>query len=169
MTELIDGRSGKTTIEYNSSNQVTSENRPDETHNEFTNIRRFHTTTTNHATGAVAVQYFTSNGMGTSVTKGFGTLSATTETSRFNSAHELLSVTDGNGHTTKYGYDTHGNRTSMIDPDKDETKWTYDSTHDLETETLPSGETTTYKRNSDGDPESHRTPGPWFDHPVHEL
>ena len=159
MTELIDGRSGKTTIEYNSSNQVTSETDPMKrtTSYEYT---AFHTTTTNHATGAVAVQYFTSNGMGTSVTKGFGTLSATTETSRFNSADELLSVTDGNGHTTKYGYDTHGNRTSMIDPDKDETKWTYDSTHDLETETLPSGETTTYKRNSDGDPEVIERPAP---------
>jgi YD repeat-containing protein len=48
----------------------------------------------------------------------------------------------------------------MIDPDKDETKWTYDSTHDLETETLPSGETTTYKRNSDGDPEVIERPAP---------
>jgi RHS repeat-associated protein len=159
MTELVDGRSGKTTIEYNSSNQVTSETDPMKRTTSF-EYTAFHTTTTNHATGAVSVQYFTSNGMGTSMTKGYGTSSATTETSRYNSADELLSVTDGNGHITQYGYDTHGNRTSMINPDKDETKWTYDSTHDVETETLPNGETTTYKRNSDGDPEVIERPAP---------
>jgi RHS repeat-associated protein len=159
MTELVDGRSGKTTIEYNSSNQVVSEIDPMKRTTSF-EYTAFHTTMTNHATGGVTVQYFTSNGMGTSVTKGYGTSSATTETRRFNVANKLLSVTDGNGHTTQYGYDTHGNRTSMINPDKDETKWTYDTTHDIETETLPSGETTTYKRNSDGDPEVIERPAP---------
>ncbi len=48
----------------------------------------------------------------------------------------------------------------MIDPDNNETKWTYDSTHDVETETKPNKETTTIKRNSDGDPEVIERPAP---------
>jgi YD repeat-containing protein len=56
MTELTDGRSGKTTIEYNSSNQVTSETDPMK-HTTSYEYATFHTTTTNHATGAVSVQY----------------------------------------------------------------------------------------------------------------
>ena len=40
-------------------------------------------------------------------------------------------MTDGNGHATKYGYNSTNDRTSMVDPDKDETKWEYDSTHDV--------------------------------------
>ncbi len=159
MTELIDGRGGKTTIEYNSSNQVVSETDPMKrtTSYEYT---AFHTTTTNHATGDVSVQYFTSNGMGTSVTNGYGTSSATTETRRFNAADELLSVTDGDGHTTKYGYDTHGNRTNMVNPDNDETKWEYNSTHDVISTTTPNGETTTTKRDSHGNPEVIERPAP---------
>lgn len=159
MTELVDGRSGKSTIEYNSSNQVVSETDPMKRITSF-EYTAFHTKTTNHATGAVSMQYFTSNGMGTSVTKGYGTASATTETRTYNSADELLSVTDGNGHTTKYRYDTHGNRTSMVNPDNDETKWEYDSTHDVISTTTPDGETTTIKRNSDGDPEVIERPAP---------
>ncbi len=159
MTELVDGRGGKSTIEYNSSNQAVSETDPMKRTTTF-EYTAFHTTTTNHATGAVTVQYFTTNGTGTTLTKGYGTSSATTETSRYNSANELLSVTDGNGHTIRYGYDTHGNRTSMINADNDETKWTYDSTHDVETETKPNGETTTYKRESHGNPEAIERPAP---------
>ena len=159
MTELVDGRSGKTTIEYNSSNQVVSQTDPMKriTSDEYT---AFHTKTTNHATGDVSVQYFTSNGVGTSATNGYGTSSATTETRVVNAADELLSVTDGNGHTTKYGYDAHGNRTSMINPDNDETKWEYNSTHDVISTTTPNGETTTTKRDSHGNPEVIERPAP---------
>ena len=159
MTELVDGRGGKSTIEYNSSNQVVSQTDPMKRTTSF-EYTAFHTKTTSHATGDVTMQYFTSNGMGTSVTNGYGTASATTETRTYNSADELLSATDSNGHTTKYHYDTHGNRTSMIDPDNDETKWAYDSTHDVISTTTPYGETTTIKRNSDGDPEVIERPAP---------
>ncbi len=159
MTELTDGRSGKSTIEYNSSNQVVSQTDPMKriTSYEYT---AFHTKTTNHATGGVKMQYFTSNGMGTSLTNGYGTSSATTETSDYNSADELLSVTDGDGHATKYQYDSHGNRILKEDAEGNKTKWTYDSTHDVETETLPNGETTTYKRESHGNPEVIERPAP---------
>ncbi len=159
MTELVDGRGGKSTIEYNSSNQVASETDPLKRMTSF-EYASFHTKTTNHATGAVSVQYFTSNGVGTSLTNGYGTASATTETRAYNAADELLSVTDGDGHTTKYGYDAHDNRTSMIDPDGDETKWEYDSTHDVISTTTPDGETTTIKRESHGNPEVIERPAP---------
>ena len=159
MFELTDGRGGKSTIEYNGLNQVISQTDPMKrvTSYEYT---AFHTKTTNHATGDVKMQYFTSGGMGTSLTNGYGTASATTETSVYNAADELLSFTDGNGHTTKYGYDAHGNRILKEDAEGNKTKWTYDGTHDVETETLPSGETTTYKRNGDGDPEVIERPAP---------
>ena len=159
MFELTDGRGGKSTIEYNGLNQVISQTDPLKrvTSYEYT---AFHTKTTNHATGDVKMQYFTSGGMGTSLTNGYGTSSATTETSVYNAADELLSFTDGNGHTTKYQYDSHGNRILKEDAEGNKTKWTYDSTHDVETETLPNGETTTYKRNSDGDLEVIERPAP---------
>ncbi len=62
MTELTDGRGGKSTVEYNGSNQVTSQTDPMKrmTSYEYT---AFRTTTTNHATSAVTVQYFTSTGL----------------------------------------------------------------------------------------------------------
>ena len=65
MTELVDGRGGKTTIEYNSSNQVVSQTDPMKRITSF-EYTAFHTKTTNHATGDVTMQYFTSNGVGTS-------------------------------------------------------------------------------------------------------
>jgi RHS repeat-associated protein len=159
LTEMTDGRSGKSIVEYNGSNQVISQTDPMKRVTSF-EYTAFHTTVTNHATGAVTVQYFTSSGLPTSVTHGYGTTSATTEFRTYNAAGDLLTVTDGNGHTTKYGYDAHSNRTSMIDPDNNETKWTYDSTHDVETETKPNKETTTIKRTSDGDPEVIERPAP---------
>jgi RHS repeat-associated protein len=159
MTELTDGRGGISTVEYNSANQVVSQADPMKRITSF-EYTAFHTATKNHATGNVSVQYFTSNGMGTSVTNGFGTSSATTETRVYNASDELLSVADGDGHTTKYEYDSHGNRILMEDAEGDKTKWTYDSTHDVETETLPGGETTTYKRESHGNPEVIERPAP---------
>lgn len=49
---------------------------------------------------------------------------------------------------------------SEKDPNGNETKWTYDSTHDVEIITLPSGETTTIKRDSHGNPETISRPAP---------
>jgi RHS repeat-associated protein len=48
----------------------------------------------------------------------------------------------------------------MVDPDEHETKWTYDSKHDVETTTTPDGETTTIKREADGNPETTSRPAP---------
>jgi RHS repeat-associated protein len=159
LTELTDGRGGKTVNEYNGSHQLVSQTDPMKRVTTF-EYGTFRTKTTNHATGAVTMDYLTSDGLAATVTRGYGTASATTESRSYDAASNLLSVTDGNGHTTKYGYDSHSNRTSMVDPEKDETKWTYDSTHDIETETKPNGEKTTYKRDTHGNPEVIERPAP---------
>ncbi len=159
LTELTDGRGGKTVNEYNGSHQLVSQTDPMKRVTTF-EYGTFRTKTTNHATGAVTMDYLTSDGLAATVTRGYGTASATTESRSYDAASDLLSVTDGNGHTTKYGYDSHSNRTSMVDPEKNETKWTYNSTHDIETETKPNGETTTYKRDSHGNPEVIERPAP---------
>jgi len=158
ITEMIDGREGKTVNKYDSSHQETEQTDPMGHVTKF-EYESFRTLTTNEVTGAVTVQYLTSSGLSSAITKGFGTSHATTETSTYNSADELLSSTNGDGHTTKYTYE-HGNRISMVDPDNHETKWTYDSTHDVETEKTPDGETTTYKRDSHGNVLTEERPAP---------
>lgn len=159
ITEITDGRGGKTTDEYDSSNRVISQTDPAGRTTTF-KYEPFHTTLTNKATGAVTDEWFTSNHEPFSITRGFGTASATTKTFRYDEAGRLTSVTDGNGHTTSYGYDSAGNRTSEKDPLGHETKWTFNSTHDLTSTTTPRGETTTIKRDSHGNVESISRPAP---------
>jgi RHS repeat-associated protein len=158
MTEMIDGRGGKTVNKYNSAHQEIEQTDPMGRTTSF-EYEPFETRTTNHSTGAVTVQFLTSSGLSAAVTRGYGTSSATTESSTYNTADELLSSTDGDGNTTKYTYEN-GNRTSMVDPEGHETKWTYDSAHDIHTTTTPDGEATTIERNSAGDPETVSRPAP---------
>jgi len=158
LTEMTDGRGGLTVNQYNSSHELTEQTDPMKRVTTFEYLP-FQTRTTNHATGAVTAQYLTSSGLSSAVTHGYGTASATTESSKYNAAGEPVSVTNGDGHTTTYEYE-HGNRTRMVEPEGQETKWTYDSTHDVHTTTAPDGETTTIERNSDGDPETVSRPAP---------
>jgi RHS repeat-associated protein len=158
ITEMVDGRGGKTMMKYNSSHEETEQVDPLSRVTTF-EYEPFHTKTTNHSTGAVTMTYLNSDAEPASITKGYGTTSATTESFAYNTAGEKVSVTDGDGHTTKYTYED-GNKTSMVDPDGHETKWTYDSTHDIHTMTVPDGETETIERSSDGDPETISRPAP---------
>ena len=158
LTELTDGRGNKSSNVY-TNHQVTKQT--DRLKRETTfEYKTFFTKTKNVATGAETLEEFTSGGQANSITHGYGTSFATTETRKYDSGGDLTSVTDGNGHTTKYGYDGHSNRISMVDPTEHETKWTYDSTHDVETETKPGGETTTYRRDTHGNPEVIERPAP---------
>jgi RHS repeat-associated protein len=120
----------------------------------------FATKITNEATGEVTQEHFNSEDQLTSITRGYGTSNATTQSFSYDAAGNTLSVTDGNTHKTRYEYDSAGNRTKMIDANEHETKWTYDSTHDVETITTPKGETTTIKRDSHGNAESVSRPAP---------
>jgi RHS repeat-associated protein len=159
ITEIKDGRGGKTTNKYNANNQVNEQTDPLGHTLKFA-YAALKTTITNEATGAVTSEQYASNGEPVSITRGYGTGLATTESWEYNSAGYKTAFTDGNGHTTKYGYDSSDDLTSMIDPDSDETKWEYDSTHDVISMTTPKGETTTIKRNSDGDAETVERPAP---------
>jgi RHS repeat-associated protein len=159
VTEMIDGRSGKTLNEYNSAHQVISQKDP-LGHALKWEYEGFQTKITNEATGSVTADDFNSAYGLAAVVHGFGTSSETTERFTYNAAGDMLSKTDGGGHNTEYGYDSANDRTSKVDADKDETKWSYDGTHDVETMTTPNGETTTYKRESHGNPEVIERPAP---------
>jgi RHS repeat-associated protein len=159
LTEMIDGRGGKTINEYNGANQVVAQTDPAK-HTLRFEYEPFQTKITNEATGAVTLEQFTSDDEPSSITHGYGTALATTQSFTYNEGGYLTSETNGNNETTKYGYDGEGNRTSMVDPDANETKWTYDSTHDVLTTTTPDGEATTIKRESDGNPETISRPTP---------
>jgi RHS repeat-associated protein len=159
MTELIDGREGKTSNEYNGSHQVIKQKDP-AGHTLNFEYGTFHTKITNETTGSVTNEYFTSNAEPSSITRGYGTTSATTESFTYNEGGYVTSVTDGNEHTTKYGYNTANDRTSMVDANNNETKWTYNATHDVETITTPKGETSTIKREAHGNPETIERPAP---------
>jgi RHS repeat-associated protein len=158
LTEMSDGRSGKTKYEY-ASGKLSAKTDPlgrKTTYEYFSG----HTSIKNEATKAVTLQYFTSRGEPAKIVHGYGTSSSTTESFTYNVNGDQLTATDGNGHSTTYGYDEHENRTGAKDALGHETKWTYNSTHDVETETKPNGETTTYKRDSHGNPEVVERPAP---------
>ncbi len=159
MTEMIDGRSGKTINGYDGSNRVVSQKDP-LGHTLKFEYEVFQTKITNEATGSVTLEKYTSADLVNSIIHGYGTASASTQTFLYNAAGEPLTVTDGNGHTTTYAYNGSGDKTSMIDANNNETKWTYDVTHDVETMTTPKGETTTIKREVHGNPETIKRPAP---------
>jgi RHS repeat-associated protein len=159
LTQLTDGRGGKTTNEYDGSGRVISQTDPAGRTTTFT-YEGFHTTLINKATGAVTDEWFTSNNEPYSITYGYGTTKATTKTFAYNEAGQLIRSTDGNGHSTTYGYDAEGNRTSEKDALGHETKWTYSAAHEVTSETTPRGETTTLKRDSKGNVESISRPVP---------
>jgi RHS repeat-associated protein len=159
MTKIIDGRGGETTNEYDGSDRVISQADPAERTLAFA-YDGFHSRITNEATGAVTDLWFNSDNEPFSITHGFGTEYATTETFSYDEAGHQLSRTDGNGHTTSYTYNPAGDRTSKADADENETKWEYNATHDVISETTPNGETTTIGRDSNGNPETISRPAP---------
>ena len=159
ITEMIDGRGGKTKNEYDASSRVISQTDPAGRKLKF-EYSSFHTKVTNETTGAVVDQWFTSNNQPFSITRGYGTASATTETFSYNEAGQLLTKTDGNGHPTTYEYDAEGNLKSEKDAEGNETKWTYNGTHDVISTTTPGGETTTIVRDANGNPETISRPAP---------
>lgn len=110
--------------------------------------------------GSITLERFGKDGQPASITHAAETPLAATTEYEYESAGNLIAVTDPNGHKTTFGYNAAGDRTSEKNTDGDEKKWTYDSKHDIETETTPDGETTTIKRNSAGDPEAIERPAP---------
>ena len=159
ITNVINGRGGETTNEYDGESRVIAQTDPAGRTLKF-DYEAFDTKITNETTGSVTDERFTSNNEPFSVTRGYGTADATTETFSYNSAGRLTSRTDGDGHTTTYGYNGQGDRTSERNETGGETKWGFNGTHDITSVTTPDGETTTIERNKGGNPEVISRPGP---------
>lgn len=159
ITSVTDGRGGKTTNEYDGSSRVKSQTDPAGRTLAF-EYAPFHTKITNKVTGSVTDQRFTSNNEPFSITRGYGTAAASTETFSYDSGGRLISAADGNGHTTTYGYNGQGDRTSEKDAEGDEIKWSFNAAHELVSMTTPRGETTTIERDAKGNVEEVSRPGP---------
>jgi RHS repeat-associated protein len=159
ITQVTDGRGGKTTNEYDGSSRVVSQTDPAGRTLTF-EYDTFHTVVTNKATGAVTDKWFTSNNEPFEITYGYGTPQATTKSFAYNAAGQIVRETDGNGHATTFDYDEAGNRTSEKDALGHETKRSYNSTHDVISVTTPGGETTTIERDGNGNVGSISRPGP---------
>ena len=159
LNEMTDARGGVTKITYTTKARVSEEEDPMKRVTKY-EYNPFVTCSTNMSTEAKACETYSSNGRIVAKNRGVATVGATTESYTYDEAGDLLTSTDGNGHTTKYTYNGTGDRLSMADPDGEETKWTYDSDHDVLTTTQPDGETTTIKRDAHGNPEVEERPAP---------
>lgn len=164
LSSVTDGRGGATTNEYDASNRVISQTDPAERTLTFAYTTSEggtpETKITNHATGAVTAEVFSSGFEPESITGGFGTASATTEKRSYDEAGSVRKLTDGNGHETEYSYSAAGDKTAEVDPNGHETKWTYDATHDVLSTTTPDGERTTITRDAHGNAEVIERPAP---------
>jgi len=163
LTSETDGREHTVITEYNEAHQVSSQTDAMSRKRtwKYATIEGGTETTITEPNGATTVEKFNEYGSPTSVTHASGTSIAATTTSEYNEADELIATVDPNKHKTEYSYDFEGNRISEKNADGDEKKWTYDSAHDIDTETTPDGETTTIKRNVvSGDPEVIERPAP---------
>jgi RHS repeat-associated protein len=159
ITGMTDGRGGKTINKYNANHQVEEQTDPMNRTLKFA-YATLQTTITDEGTGAVTLEQFAPNGEPASITRGYGTASATTESWEYNAAGYETIFTDGNEHITKYGYDSEANLTSVFDANKNETKWEYNAAHEVMATTTPKGETTTIKRDSHGNAEMVSRPAP---------
>jgi RHS repeat-associated protein len=152
LTSETDGREHTTTTEYNGAHQVSAQTDPLSRKRtwDYVPIEGGSETTIIEPNGSKTVEQFNEYGSPTSITHASGTSYAATTTDEYNGADELIAQTDPNNHKTEYNYDSAGNRTSEKNADGNQHKWTFDSKHDVETETTPSGEKTTIERDSHG-------------------
>jgi RHS repeat-associated protein len=153
LTKITDGRKHSTTIKY----EATTHRVTEETRAGHARKWKYGTneTTLTEPNGSETVETFNSAGEPTKVTHAKGKSEETTTEYEYNGeTFNRTKLIDGNKHETTYGYDSEGNKTSEIDPNKDKRKWTYDKKHDVETETTPEGEETKFKLNGKGDPEA---------------
>lgn len=157
LTKITDGRVHATTIKYEASTHKVTEE-------EYGGHKRKWEYKTNETkitepNLSETLETFNSAGEPTKVIRAKGKAEETTTEYEYElTTFARIKMKDGNGHEWKYGYESEGNKTSATDPNKDERKWTYDKKHDVETETTPEGETTTYKLNANGLPEAIERP-----------
>jgi len=153
LTKVTDGREHSTTIKYEASapHRVTEETQAGHTRKWSYGTNE---TTLTEPNGSETVEKYNSASEPTKIVRAKGKSEETTTEYEYNAeTFEPTKMLDGNKHEWKYGYDSEGNKTSETDPNGDEKKWEYDKKHNVIKETTPEGETTTIKRTAAGEPE----------------
>jgi YD repeat-containing protein len=121
LTNLTDGRSHTTSIEYDGTRRVVAQTDPMSRKRTWkytlTEAGEPQTTLT-EPNGSETVEQFNGAGLPTSITRASGTAIAATTSYEYDGSYNLIAVTDPNKHTTKYGYDAAGDRTSDTDPNR---------------------------------------------------
>jgi RHS repeat-associated protein len=159
LKKVTDGRKHPTTIEYDASHRVIKEVQAGHERKWKYGSTPGTETTLTEPNGSETIETFNTAGEPTKIVRAKGTsVETTTEDEYDATTYNRTNLIDPNKHQTKYGYDSEGNKTSETDPNNDERKWTYDKKHDVETETTPEGEKTTIKLNSKGDAEAIERP-----------
>ncbi|HET7484992.1 MAG TPA: RHS repeat-associated core domain-containing protein [Solirubrobacterales bacterium] len=162
LTEITDGRGYMTKNEYDASNRVKFQEDPLESKRklEYKEAGGIRETTITEPNTSKTIEKFNKIGEPTETTFASGTELAQTTEYEYTNAFEVKTLTDPNKHKTKYGY-KEGNRILEVDANENETEWTYNSTHDLTSETTPKNEKTTITLNeTTGDPETIKRPAP---------
>jgi YD repeat-containing protein len=123
LTSETDGREHTLTTEYNEADQVASQTDAMSRKRTWKYAEEVSGTETRitELNGTTTVEKFNEYGSPTSITHASGTSNAATTTYEYNGSDELMALTDPNKHTTEYGYDSEGNRTSEKNADGDET------------------------------------------------
>jgi len=164
LTSLTDGRNNTSTTEYDSSHRVIKQTDAIGRTREWEYYGTVGAETTEtkitEPNGAKTDEMFDSEGLPTRITHAVGTSIEATTTYKYNINYDLIETVSPGEAITKYGYDSAGDRTSETNADGDKSERTYNTKHEIETETTPDVETTTIKRNSKGDPEVVERPAP---------
>jgi RHS repeat-associated protein len=143
VTATIDPRGNTWTYTYDSAGNKTSQTAPATTDNSdvtgsYQTVTRWaYNTHTGWLTAQLDGRYTLSHPSATTCT----TPAAGCTTYTYDSAGNILTIKDGNGHTTTNTYDANGNLASSKDQDGNTTSYTYDST-DLLTKTTRPDSTT---------------------------
>jgi RHS repeat-associated protein len=154
LTSLTDPLEHTSTTEYDALNRVTSQTdaRKHTRTWKYAQIKAGTETIVTDPKGTVNVEQFNSAGLLTSITRASGTSVAATTTYEYDSGYNLISMTDPNGHITKYEYNATGDRTRKTSALEHKTEWTYDFTHDITSITDPLGNITKIGYTETGDP-----------------
>jgi RHS repeat-associated protein len=153
MKKIIDGRKDATTTEFDASHRVIKQVIAGHERKWKYGAEPGTETKITEPNGSETLQSFNVAGEATKVTAASGASEEAVTEYEYNGTYELEKLLDPDQHATKYTYDSEGNRKTETDANNNETKWEYDTTHDVIKETTPDGETTTIKRNGDGNPE----------------
>lgn len=154
LTKIKDGRGHSITNKYDGSHRVTEQTIAGHTRKWTYGTPAGTETTISEPNGSETIDKFNAAGEPTKVTrKGTGFETTITEYEYNSETFARTKLIDPNKHETKYTYDANNNKITETDPNGDEKKWEYDSKHNIVKETTPEGETTTIKRTTSGEPE----------------